>query len=93
VSGAPGPLAYYVYYRIPGDAQASARDLAAAVLAGVERRSGVRGRIARRRDDPLTWMEIYEGVVDAAAFERALDEAEADWPSTCARHRECFTPW
>ena len=29
----------------------------------------------RRRDDPSTYMEIYEGVEDAAAFE-ALLEAE-----------------
>ena len=31
----------------------------------------------RRRDDPLTYMEIYEGVSDEKAFEAALEHEGA----------------
>ncbi len=34
--------------------------------------TGISGRILRRRDDPTTWMEIYEHVPDAASFEEKL---------------------
>lgn len=39
----------------------------------VERECGVRGRWMHRRDDPTTYMEVYEEVKDAAAFERVLE--------------------
>jgi len=39
----------------------------------VERQCGVRGRWMRRRDDPTTYMEVYEGVKDEAAFEALLE--------------------
>jgi hypothetical protein len=88
------PLSYYVYYRL-GDASrapAVARDL----LAAVKHKTGVAGRLLRKRDDPATWMEIYEGVQDAPAFERSLAECvEATrfisvLQSGSARHIECF---
>lgn len=91
-AGTPVARAYYVYYRISPDGEESARRRADTLLAEVERHSGVRGRLARRCDDPLTWMEVYDGVLDADAFERALDQAELGWPASAARHRECFTP-
>ena len=34
--------------------------------------AGVTGRVLVRRDDPRTWMEIYEHVADARLFEREL---------------------
>jgi hypothetical protein len=43
----------------------------------VERKCGVRGRWMRRRDDPATYMEVYEGVSDAAAFEALLEREGA----------------
>jgi Domain of unknown function (DUF4936) len=43
----------------------------------VERQCGVRGRWMRRRDDPTTYMEVYEGVADAAAFEALLEREGA----------------
>ncbi len=45
------------------------------LLEQVEARTGVAGRRLCRRDDPLMWMEIYESVADAVAFERALSQA------------------
>jgi hypothetical protein len=39
----------------------------------VQAECGVRGRWMHRRDDPATYMEIYEGVKDAARFETVLE--------------------
>lgn len=38
----------------------------------IQRECGVRGRWMCRRDDPTTYMEVYEGVGDEAAFEAVL---------------------
>ena len=43
----------------------------------IERRCGVRGRWMRRRDDPSTYMEVYEGIQDAAAFEAVMEREAA----------------
>ena len=43
----------------------------------VEKRCGVRGRWMRRRDDATTYMEVYEGVTDPAAFEEVLEREGA----------------
>jgi hypothetical protein len=43
------------------------------LFAAVERECGVRGRWMHRRDDPSTYMEVYEGVSDAPAFEHVLE--------------------
>jgi hypothetical protein len=37
--------------------------------------TGVSGRLLRRDDATETWMEVYEGVADAVAFEAALSHA------------------
>ncbi len=44
-----------------------------ALFALVEKQCGVRGRWMRRRDDPTTYMEVYEGVSNEAAFEALLE--------------------
>lgn len=38
----------------------------------IEHECGVRGRWMCRRDDPSTYMEVYEGVGDEAKFEEVL---------------------
>ena len=43
----------------------------------IERETGVRGRWMHRRDDPSTYMEVYEDVKDAAAFEALLEREAA----------------
>lgn len=43
------------------------------LFAAVERECGVRGRWMHRRDDPATYMEVYEDVKDAASFEAVLE--------------------
>ena len=47
------------------------------LFALLERDFGVRGRWMRRRDDATTYMEVYEGVKDEAAFERLLEREGA----------------
>ena len=47
------------------------------LFAAVERECGVRGRWMHRRDDPATYMEVYEGVKDAGRFEAVLERESA----------------
>jgi hypothetical protein len=48
-----------------------------ALFGALEKQCGVRGRWMRRRDDPTTYMEVYEGVKDADAFEALLEREGA----------------
>lgn len=66
-----GATHFYVWYTLTEPPAGAAR-VVADLLAAVEDETGVAGRILARRDDPTTWMEIYENIADAAAFERAL---------------------
>ncbi len=49
-----------------------------------------------KRDDPSTWMEIYEGVEDAGKFEQCLaavlrsTDFAAVLDTGSVRHMECF---
>jgi len=47
------------------------------LLRSVEAATGVRGRWMRRRDEPTTYMEIYEDVRDEQAFEALLEREAA----------------
>lgn len=85
---------YYVYYRVSDALRA--QSLARELQASLKQACGVAGRLQRKRDDPSTWMEIYEGVSDAQAFERTLAQqveamrfADVLQPGS-ARHLECF---
>jgi uncharacterized protein DUF4936 len=67
-------LCYYVYYKVPRENAARARDAIERLQRDLAAATGVHGRLLRRRDDETTWMEIYEDVRDAARLESALDE-------------------
>jgi hypothetical protein len=71
-------LNYYVYYKIsPGQLEAlrpRVRDL----FTRAKLDFGVDARWMRRRDDPTTYMEVYEGVKDEAAFETLLEREGAN---------------
>jgi hypothetical protein len=43
----------------------------------IERECGVRGRWMHRRDDATTYMEVYEGVKNDAAFQAVLEREGA----------------
>jgi hypothetical protein len=70
-------LNYYVYYKIESARLAALRALVEQVFSTIEQQTGVRGRWMHRRDDPLTYMEVYEGVTDEAAFEALLEREGA----------------
>jgi hypothetical protein len=63
---------YYIYYRVEPARVPALRAQIERVFAAIERQTGVRGRWMRRRDQPETFMEVYEGVADAQAFEALL---------------------
>ena len=67
---------YYVYYKLDAQQVALARSLVNELFEQIKQKFGVHGRWMRRRDDPSTYMEVYEGVADGAAFE-ALMQREA----------------
>jgi len=47
------------------------------LFAAIERECGVRGRWMHRRDDPTTYMEVYEDVKNEQAFEAVLEREGA----------------
>jgi len=68
---------YYVYYKISPEQVAPLRAAVQTLFKTLERQCGVRGRWMHRRDDPTTYMEVYEEVKDAAAFEALLEREGA----------------
>ena len=68
---------YYVYYRVDAARVDAVRIEIHELLEKIQEQSGIRGRWMRRRDDPLTFMEVYEGVKDEAAFEALLERESA----------------
>jgi IMP cyclohydrolase len=63
---------YYVYYRVDPARVPALRAQIERVFAAVEQATGVRGRWLRRRDQQETYMEVYEDIADAQAFEALL---------------------
>jgi hypothetical protein len=70
-------LNYYVYYKLEADRLPPARSLVKELFDKIEKQLGVRGRWMRRRDDPTTYMEVYEGVKDEVAFEALIEREGA----------------
>ena len=68
---------FYVYYRISPEAFESLRPGIEKLLDEIQGATGIRGRWMRRRDDPSTFMEVYEGVADGKALEAHLERAAA----------------
>jgi hypothetical protein len=64
---------FYVYYRVQASRLPGLREDVERLFEVVERATGVRGRWMRRRDEPGTYMEVYEDVRDDAAFESLLE--------------------
>jgi hypothetical protein len=70
-------LNYYIYYKIPAERTGQVRPMVEELFSVVEKQLGVRGRWMRRRDDPATYMEVYEGVADERAFEALIEREGA----------------
>ncbi len=88
------PHTYCVWYRVREADDREAETAVRALQARLGCRTGVAGRLLKKRDDPGTWMELYEGVRDAAAFERQLrdlaERYDVEMFVADARHVECF---
>jgi hypothetical protein len=65
----------YVYYKAPPSPEVA--DRVRAMQSDLAARSGIQGRLMRRRDQPETWMEIYEAVGAFETFEPLLEDAVA----------------
>ncbi len=63
---------YYVYYRVLPDRESELLAALSAMQLALAEATGISGRFRRRVDDPLTWMEVYEGVGDPRLFEVEL---------------------
>ncbi len=87
---------YYVYYRV-ADNDYETETQVRAMQARLACRSGIAGRLLKRRDDPHMWMEIYDNVADSKHFElhlaRAVSEFDVDMflARDACRSVECFT--
>ena len=84
----------YLYYQV-AMADAKLQQTVQALQQELCTRCGVTARLLRRRDDPTTWMEVYEGITDDAAFAATLAEAEQRHDITALsgpRHAEWFQP-
>ena len=68
---------FYVYYRVDAERLPALRRDVEQLFAAVEAATGVRGRWMRRRDEPRTYMEVYEDVRDERAFEALLERVGA----------------
>jgi len=68
---------YYVYYRVEPARVVALRAEIESLFAAVQGKTGIRGRWLRRRDDPSTYMEVYEAVEDETAFEMVLARESA----------------
>ncbi|MSQ49756.1 MAG: DUF4936 family protein [Betaproteobacteria bacterium] len=68
---------YYVYYRLDPARLDFFRSAINILFKTIQNASGVQGRWLRRRDDPATYMEVYEGVADEQTFDALLEGAAA----------------
>jgi hypothetical protein len=70
-------LNYYVYYKVPPERLAEITAAVQLLFQTAKQNFSVHGRWMRRRDDPTTYMEVYEGVRDEDGFEAMLEREGA----------------
>jgi len=87
---------YYIYYRVDPELLLEADAAVKQIQYELEAHFSVAGRLLKKRDEPLLWMEIYENVPSSTEFEAALQVAENKAGITRfvrgdgQRHLECF---
>ena len=79
---------YYVYYRVEASRLPALRQAVERLFDTIEGATGVRGRWLRRRDEPTTYMEVYENVPEDRVFEALLEREAAGL--ALRRHVERF---
>lgn len=88
---------YYIYYRVDPAKTGACAVAVEYLLDALHKKTGIRGRVMKKRNEPLLWMEVYENVSDEAGFEWELAEAVAGsgigklLQDGSARHTECFS--
>jgi hypothetical protein len=87
-------LNYYVYYKVSPERLDAVRAQVQTLFSEIHEKTGLRGRWMRRRDDPTTYMEVYEGVRDERAFEALLERggAKFGFPRKVERFISAETP-
>jgi hypothetical protein len=87
-------LNYYIYYRVSPNNADEAEMLVRSMQARLACRSGIAGRLLKKRGEPGLWMEVYEDVAEPERFERLLDQAVDEFELAMfldgPRHFECF---
>ncbi len=68
---------YYVYYQVEPGRVSLLQEQVRLLFRSIEAATGVRGRWMRRRDEPATYMEVYEDVREESAFEARLESEGA----------------
>jgi hypothetical protein len=70
----PSPVHFYIYYRIAAAHAADARTALEGIMAALEQRFAVSGRLLRAQNDAELWMEVYENVGDPVPFEAEMNK-------------------
>ena len=86
---------FYIYYRVPAEVAEELRSRVLAMQEAIREETGTTGKLVTKVDEPLLWMEVYEGVVDSESFARTLDRALVrhrvdGLPGPAARKMEVF---
>jgi len=68
---------FYVYYRVEERHVDAIALSVESLFRTVKEKTRIQGKWLRRRDDPSTYMEVYEGVADGKAFEALLERETA----------------
>ena len=68
---------FYVYYRVDPRQADEIRRSVEKLFGKIKAETNIQGRWMRRRDDPSTYMEVYEDVSDEKAFEAVLEREAA----------------
>lgn len=85
---------YCVWYRLREPGNREAETVIRSMLARLACRTGITGRLLKKRDAPDTWMELYPDVTEPARFEPALtalaEQYDIEMFLADRRHVECF---
>ncbi len=86
---------YYIYYRVIAHLEHEAEQVVRSMQARLACRSGIAGKLLKKRNDPGLWMEVYEQIEDPGRFERLLnqvaDEFDVEMFTETPRKLECFS--
>jgi hypothetical protein len=89
---------YYIYYRIQVGIAAELEPRIKEMQSAFFDATGIRGKLLKKRDEPLLWMEIYEDVDQPESFERLLAQFVGKYrlhqflAPGAKRIVECFIP-